>query len=202
MLDTHAFVQVSSGSAGETVMQANIQETWYGNKHDWVCDVGTSSQDRTSVSLSFDAPGRYGLESIGVVLEDEDVSLGLAKDFAIEGPTSLSFDADDSNSISGKVEVAATDGQMLLVRVPYDKGWSATVDGSPVEIERADVGFMAIHLGQGSHDVVFEYRTPYLASGTCVSVLGIVLAIGYCRLLACRRCDGASARHASQGGMT
>lgn len=199
MLDTHAFVQASSGSAAETVMQANIQETWYGNKHDWVCDLDTSSQDRTSVSLSFDVPGRYGLESIGVVLEDEDVSLGLAEDFANEGPTSLAFDANDSNAMSGKVDVAAADGQMLLVRVPYDKGWSATVDGAPVEIERADVGFMAIHLGQGSHDVVLEYRTPYLAVGTCVSALGVVLAIGYCRLLASRRRSNASTQGASQG---
>ena len=181
MFDVHDFVQASSGAVGETVMQANAQETWYGNKHDWVCNLGTSSQDRTSVSVSFGSPGRYGLESIGLVLEDEDVSTALAQGFADEGPTNLSFISNSSNFISGQVEVAAADGQMLLVRVPYDKGWSATVDGSPVEIDRADVGFMAIPLGQGSHDVVFEYQTPYLATGAYVSALGILLAIGYCR---------------------
>ena len=31
---------------------------------------------------------------------------------------------------------------LVFFSVPYDKGWTATVNGEPVEIEKVNVGFM------------------------------------------------------------
>ena len=181
-LDAHAFVRVTSGQASESVMQANVLETWYGNKHDWVIDLGTDAQRRSSIVLTFSHAGQYDLQAIETVFEDEATSAQLVRDFAREGPTDLAFDPQDGNLMLGSMEVTADEGRTLLVRVPYGRGWSATVDDVPVDIDRADVAFMAIHLSQGSHRVAFRYQTPYLAAGACVSGVGILLALLYVKL--------------------
>ena len=53
-------------------------------------------------------------------------------------------------------------------------GWSATVDGDPVPILRADYVFRAVLLAAGEHDVRFTYRAPGLAPGIALTLLGIV----------------------------
>lgn len=60
---------------------------------------------------------------------------------------------------------------LVFFSIPYDEGWRATVDGKPVEIERVNIGFMAIPVtGDGqSHTIRFTYRTPGLMLGLYIS---------------------------------
>lgn len=170
-------VSAQCGDDTDTVVQANQLAPWYGDKHDWVLNLGISEQARDGITLILGSPGQYELGSVALVIEDEDTSARLAEDFAHEGPTDLSFES--GNVISGNVEVTQNSGQTLLVRVPYGEGWHATVDGEPVSIERADVGFMALSLDEGSHAVRLEYKTPYLTVGIVLSVMGIVSSVMY-----------------------
>jgi hypothetical protein len=50
-------------------------------------------------------------------------------------------------------------------------GWSATVDGSPSPIARADGLFRAVAVSAGPHEVRFRYRTPGLRAGLAISLL-------------------------------
>ncbi len=58
-----------------------------------------------------------------------------------------------------------TKDKMLFFSIPYTEGWSATVNGETVEVEKANVGFMAIPITEGENHVVLKYRTPWLTSG-------------------------------------
>jgi hypothetical protein len=58
----------------------------------------------------------------------------------------------------------------------WSAGWSATVDGKPAPILRADVVARAVPVGAGEHVVAFRYRTPGLRAGAVVS-LGAWLAL-------------------------
>lgn len=51
---------------------------------------------------------------------------------------------------------------MLLFSIPFDKGWTAKVDGAAVPLERVDIGFMGLVLEKGEHRVELEYRVPSL----------------------------------------
>jgi hypothetical protein len=51
-------------------------------------------------------------------------------------------------------------------------GWSATVDGAPAQIERADAVVRAVALSAGEHQIHFRYRTPWLRGAALVSLLG------------------------------
>ena len=68
---------------------------------------------------------------------------------------------------------------LVFFSVPYDKGWSATVNGEPVPIEKVDIGFMAVRAPQGDNDIRFTYRTPGLTVGLLVSGASFLILAGY-----------------------
>ena len=74
----------------------------------------------------------------------------------------------------------------MLFSVPYDDGFSATVNGETAEIWPVDNGLMAVEVPAGAADIVFTYRTPglRLAAGIALgawavyAVYLICLAVG------------------------
>lgn len=73
---------------------------------------------------------------------------------------------------------------LMFFSVPYDKGWSATVNGEPAVIEKANIGFMAVRVPAGACDIRFVYRTPGLLPGVLISLGALAAFAVY--LLACR----------------
>ncbi len=71
---------------------------------------------------------------------------------------------------------------LVFFSVPYEEGWTATVNGKPVDVEKVNVGFMAVAVGEGDSVIRFNYRTPGLLYGGIISaaaavVLGVYLLI-------------------------
>jgi len=69
--------------------------------------------------------------------------------------------------------------------VPWEKGWSASVNGESALIEKANVGFMAVRVPAGPAEIRFDYRTPGLMEGLMVSGTGAAILLLY--LLTARR---------------
>ena len=63
----------------------------------------------------------------------------------------------------------------VFVSVPYSGGWSATMDGEPVEILKANVGFMAVEVDGEGHELRFSYVTPGLDLGLASTGATVVL---------------------------
>ena len=68
---------------------------------------------------------------------------------------------------------------LVFFSVPYDKGWTAYVNGVETAIEKVDIGFMAVYAEQGINEIVFEYRTPGLLAGAITSVAFIAVLVAY-----------------------
>lgn len=88
----------------------------------------------------------------------------------------------DSFAISNsgfQAEIHSSKESLALFTVPYESGWTATVNGEPVEIEQADFGFMAVAVGAGNNHIEFTYHTPGFAVALCITGGGIVLYLGY-----------------------
>ena len=58
---------------------------------------------------------------------------------------------------------------LVFFSVPYDSGWSATVNGKPADIEKVDIGFMAVKCGYGDNTIRFTYKTPGLNAGLALT---------------------------------
>ncbi len=59
----------------------------------------------------------------------------------------------------------------------YEKGWSATVDGQPAPILRANLIMRAVALGPGTHRIAMQFRTPGLRLGGSVTLLSLTLVV-------------------------
>ena len=67
---------------------------------------------------------------------------------------------------------------LVFFSIPYDKGWTATVNGEPCEIEKVNKGFMAVKVPNGDSEIRFDYTTPYLREGFLITSLSaLILAI-------------------------
>jgi uncharacterized membrane protein YfhO len=60
------------------------------------------------------------------------------------------------------VSVRAGAPAFLLLTDAYYPGWTATVNGEPVDVRRADVMFRAVPVPAGESIVIFEYRPAWL----------------------------------------
>ncbi len=67
---------------------------------------------------------------------------------------------------------------LVYFSIPFSEGWSATIDGQPVEIQRANVGFMGIVADAGEHQIELRYMTPGLVPGAILSLIGLVVLTG------------------------
>lgn len=83
----------------------------------------------------------------------------------------------DSKGFSA--QIALSQPKLVFFSVPYDKGWSAQVNGTPVQIENVNGGFMAIRCEEGQNQIVFSYHLPGLKAGICITIAGLLLLALY-----------------------
>ncbi len=85
--------------------------------------------------------------------------------------------------LEGEVKIAALRGDrveleatlsragLVVLADAWDAGWSATVDGIPAPVLRADIAFRAVPVPAGRHRVTLVYVPPGLAAGVALSLL-------------------------------
>jgi len=72
-------------------------------------------------------------------------------------------------------EISTPAAALLLLAMPFDRGWSATLDSEPLDLFRADYGLTAALVPAGTHTIALEYVPPgrplgvALASGVLVA---------------------------------
>ena len=70
---------------------------------------------------------------------------------------------------------AATQDETLVISQPYEDGWTATVNGQPVEVQAAYDGLMGIPVQTGDNVVELRYLTPGLVPGAVVGIASVTL---------------------------
>ena len=70
---------------------------------------------------------------------------------------------------------AAAQDETLVVSQPYEDGWTATVNGQPVELQAAYNGLMGIPVQTGDNVVELRYFTPGLVPGAVVGIASVTL---------------------------
>lgn len=69
----------------------------------------------------------------------------------------------------------------LLLSVPYDEGWSASVNGEKVEIQRGANALSLIPVSAGINEIELHYHVPGIKMGIVLSVIGVLLFVGMCQ---------------------
>ncbi len=110
-------------------------------------------------------------------LPEEDIGKSTLEDFKSDAEERIAAGITDFTITKYGFTAAAdydTD-ELVVFSVPYDKGWSALVNGSPVEVEKVNGGFVAARVPKGSSKIEFVYTTPGLVYGIMLTAGGAVL---------------------------
>ncbi len=73
--------------------------------------------------------------------------------------------------------VTAPENGRIMMTIPFDEGWSATVDGEPVEVKALDDGFLLFDISAGEHELVLRFRPPMLLEGTLISLASLIVVL-------------------------
>jgi len=115
----------------------------------------------------------YTAEGTNLLLTDESQTYDCQK---LAETSAVSFERDNCGFTA---VVEREKENLVFFSVPYDEGWSCTVNGEKAKIEKVNSGFMAVLVPNGKSTVRFDYTTPGLAIGIMVSVASFAVLLIY-----------------------
>lgn len=107
-----------------------------------------------------------------VAYEDQDVLARYARQ--LQGESGTLEKVTDSH-LMGSVD-AAHDGRLFFT-IPYDEGWTLTVDGQEVPLEMDAGLFMSAPLSAGRHDYEMTFFPKGMREGMWVSAAGVLTLV-------------------------
>lgn len=161
-----------AGANSVSVSYGSVSKTWnnlnrgYFITSDGPVDAGTiftvtASGDSSSSNVTLNA-----------YVMDEDV---LKEMYEVLNEEPLQITKWSSTSLEGTVD--ASSAKTLFLSIPYDKGWTATIDGKPVATSSYKDTFLSIAIPEGKHTVRLSYTPSGFHSGLLLSLISIVLLI-------------------------
>lgn len=109
--------------------------------------------------------GTYGEAHSGTIKNIRFSGSKTSADFSSADLVTIEHPSKDS-LVTASVN-APSDGYLFLA-IPYEDGWTALVDGQEQPILRADYGFSAVAVTEGSHEITMKFQTPWLIQG-CIA---------------------------------
>lgn len=157
------------------------------------CNVvyaGTFEAGETvTVSIVPTAKGQTTVDKHGRIVGTKEALFDAPIEAAIKAET---LDVDEMKALLGKLDSAGfslksfSNGQVsatfdaqrdetLLISIPYEKGWSATVNGQEVPVHELYGGLLGIDVTAGANDIELHYMTPGLIPSAIISILGVAV---------------------------
>lgn len=172
------------------------------NSSDTNSDENSSEENRSEEKVESSSGSTTNQDDL--VLEDDDLTEDFIEDQKQEfidqsyldldlSAFALTVDAAERAKTAGsfektkngfKAEITLTKDNLVFYSIPYDEGWTAYVNGQEVEIEKVNVGFMAVLAKAGTNVIEFKYKTPglklgFMVTGGSLGVFVIYLLIAY-----------------------
>ena len=134
------------------------------------------ADDRSFMTLYINTNGftSYAVNDTYFAYYDEQ-AVQMLYDYLSAGSMTVSAHSDDH--IEGTV-ISTAERPVLYTTIPYDKGWSAIVDGVPSKIYvTTSDAFCALALTPGEHHIEFTYEAPYAFAGSVISTIAIMIVL-------------------------
>ncbi len=115
-------------------------------------------------------------ENIQVWILKEEMLQEATGKLRLSGMTDITL---SDNCIAGNIGTEE-DGYLLLA-VPYHKNWKAYVDGTEVQVHKANTMYMSVVVAEGEHEIVFCYDPIEVKVGMVLAVVALVGMVGWKR---------------------
>lgn len=154
----------------------------YETRRGIIIDLGILKAGET-FTMDFEVPAdETGYFDIHAVMFNDRNYAGIHDTLSSEA-----FDIKEYSDTSLRGTVNATSAGLLYVSVPYEEGWTATVDGQKAVIVPFQNAVVSIPLSKGIHDVQLTYVPQGIKAGAMISFLALLALLDGCRVLRKKR---------------
>lgn len=138
-------------------------------KNNFLCNLEMNDPGEKEIELKFPYTGTYCFKDIRIVSQPMvNVIKNVEKlEDGIEGYVHA-----DGNKV--KASLKLSEPRLICWAVPFEKGWSAVVDGKKADLMRANIMYMALPLKEGEHEIELHYSNPFIRGGIIISIIGIL----------------------------
>lgn len=117
--------------------------------------------------------GTYELTELQVFEEPYDILKAQAQ----ENPALRSLHIDGSK-VTLEYDNSDADS-FLALAIPFERGWSAAVNGVETEVQKANYAFVGIPIQKGTNSIELTYRPPFFTVSLIVTLFSLMLAFFY-----------------------
>lgn len=149
------------------------RNNFYNGRHNFMSNLGYSEDSVTQVLVTFQKKGSYAYDDLSIYCQPVDRLSGYTAKLKEDKIDNLEAEYDDVSC-----SVNLSERKAVVFSIPYNKGWSAVVDGKETELKKANTMFMALELDKGNHEIKLHYMTPHIRLFLFMSVVGVLLLIG------------------------
>jgi len=179
-------ITVKEVSAGVTKSQfyATPRYPYYSQKSNYIFNMDYSKKAKREITISFNQEGIYTFDNISVICQPVDQ---LSSQTALLKQDILENVRFSDNKITGQISLNKS--KILSLSVPYNKGWTAYVNGKKTELIRVNTMFSGLILDAGVYDIELRYFTPGLKIGFVCFFIGLLLFLLifiYMKVSACK----------------
>lgn len=173
--DTSYWTRVKMGDLEKSIGQSDQYSfSSYFHRETMLFNMGYVEEVEDELTIQFDDTGHYEVENVTLyalpVSQEEDEKVASQK-----WDNALKLHTFDSERIEGMIQ--QDNPSLLVLSIPYTKGWKASINGEKIDTVKTNLGFIGVPLQSGKSEVVLQYQTPLLRTGMLLSFIGLVLLV-------------------------
>ena len=164
-MNSSSITKVNASSGGSTRSWSNLNRGFFVDLG-W-CEEGGS----ISVTVTDDAKMNgtlYRLNSDNFIKAIEKLS---------EHPFEISEITDTLQKTEIRGSVTADASASMVLSIPFENGWTCTLDGKEVQIGKLGDCLMTIDVTEGTHEIVLHYEPEGLHLGTQISLICLCILL-------------------------
>lgn len=156
---------------------------YYSGWKDFAMNMGYRAAGADTLEITFQNEGVYSVSELSVVTQPVEEMMQHAVELSACTMTNADLHRNPISCASGEITgtVNVEQDRYLVFSIPYSKGWTAYDNGVKVPLQKANLMYLGMPVGAGSHEIRLVYHTPGGRAGILVSIAGVILMIFLCR---------------------
>lgn len=170
----YLYYKAPSDMKGSGFVTVNGKKVDFNPKHSSIinlgfCKPGTTAELQITFEKSSPESGSFQLYAYGLNTPAFENAISLIR------KKSMTIESFTDTSIHGSVE-SASDGLMVMT-IPYDKGWHVKIDDQEVKTQAIDNCLLSFELTKGSHKIEMWYFPEKFFIGLMITLASILILI-------------------------
>ena len=169
---TETKVEFSSGKIKQTLQYKTPLDNYTSDRRDFLVNLSYVEGSRTQITVKFKNPGEFTFDSFRVCAQPMETFAMQVNRLANSGVSDIDVDGDVITFSANR-----KDAGIACIAVPYQNGWSVTVNGKATEVLNIQDGLCGVYLDEGESVVVLEYENPVADISIILFSAGVVFMV-------------------------